>query len=258
MASRAFEISNLSLKIDKKKIFTDIHLTIPNGKVTAIVGPSGCGKSSFLSCLNRLITHCKGATLSGHISCCGSDIDSLDETNLRQFRQKVGSLFQTPLPFPTTVLKNLYIPIDQHYQLSKQEKFERAKTALKDVGLWDEVKTRLNSPASELSGGQKQRLCLARALVLDPQVLLMDEPCSALDPLSTAKVDELIKNFKSRLTTVIVTHNIQQAKRIADHVVVFWYDPLKGGHIIEHGSAEKVFTAPKHEYARSYFAGALG
>ena len=258
MAINAYRIDRLHLTIGRQKIFSGLNISIAAGRVTAIIGPSGCGKSSFLSCLNLLIEHCKDHRIEGTITCLGQKLHHLSGASKREYRRRVGTLFQQPVPFPTTIRKNIEIPLDQHYQLSRAEKNQKIQQALADVGLWDEICERLDSPAESLSGGQKQRLCLARALVLDPEIMLMDEPCSALDPLSTAKVDHLIVGFKEQLTTVIVTHNIQQARRIADDVIVFWYHPENGGYLIETGSNQEVFENTQHEFAKSYLAGAIG
>ncbi|NRA65168.1 MAG: ATP-binding cassette domain-containing protein [Pseudobacteriovorax sp.] len=258
MADNLFEIQDLCLCIGNKPIFSGINLNIPKNQTTAIIGPSGCGKSSFLSCLNLLITHISKYRLVGKICWNNNKINDNNDLDMHSFRRKVGTVFQQPMPFPTTIRKNLSIPLRQHFRLKRSEENDRIESVLKEVGLWEEIRHRIDHSANDLSGGQKQRLCLARALILNPDVMLMDEPCSALDPISTQTVEALIQKLKSKLTTVIVTHNLQQAKRLADHIVVFWFDVQSGGYIIESGSSEKLFSSPEEDITRSYLRGALG
>ncbi len=257
MATNTFETRNLSLRINRKTIFSDISLRIPQGKITAIIGPSGCGKSSFINCLNGLIYRQGKVQTEGDIYWQSSNLTSF-RGNYKAFRRQVGTLFQNPTPFPTTIRKNLMIPIKEHFSMSHQQAQKLIRDCLISVGLWDEIKDRLDQSALKLSGGQKQRLCLARALLLNPNTLLMDEPCSALDPMSSAAVENLIRKLQPHITTIIVTHNIQQAKRIADYIVLFWYDEERGGYIIEKGLAKAIFAQPTQEITRRYLQGALG
>ena len=234
----------------------DVSFEVPQGKIAAIVGPSGCGKSSFLSALNRMTDLIPGARVSGEvlIDCCNIYDRCCEAAELRRC---VGMIFQKPNPFPMSIRKNIQLPLREHGCSSKQQLESTTKRVLKDVGLWSEVKDRMDSSALQLSGGQQQRLCIARALALEPQVLLMDEPCSALDPIASAKVESLITGLKGKYTIVIVTHNLAQAKRISDYVAVFWVCD-GAGQIIEQGPTDTVFSKPDHSIAKSYLAGMQG
>ena len=228
----------------------DVSLRIRSNKVTAIVGPSGCGKSSFLYCLNRLNDMVPNCEVSGCIS-----FDFFKDAGEQPvaLRRQIGMLFQKPNPFPFSIWRNLEFPLMEHGVKDKSELASRIQQALMDVGLWNEVKDKLHGSALSLSGGQQQRLCLARALILNPSVLLMDEPCSALDPLSTRKIEELIRTLSKTITIILVTHNMPQARRVADYVAIFWSEG-NSGHLLEYGTAEEVFNAPKNELTRSYLA----
>lgn len=231
-------------------------LSVRQGSITAIVGPSGCGKSSFLSALNRLTDLIPTAHITGKvtINCC----DIRDNCrSAAELRRCVGMIFQKPNPFPMSIRKNIQLALREHGTRNRAELDSITERVLKDVGLWDEVSDRLDSPALQLSGGQQQRLCIARALALEPQVLLMDEPCSALDPIASAKVESLITSLRGRYTIVIVTHNLAQARRIADDVAVFWVND-GAGEIIEQGPAQTVFETPSHAAASAYLAGTCG
>lgn len=233
-----------------------VTMPVYRGCITAVIGSSGCGKSTFLSCLNRmtdLIPKCK---VTGALSLDGRDI--LDRRiDLVALRRRVGMIFQKPNPFPLSILKNLTFPLQQHGERDRTTRLHKAETALRQVGLWDEVKDRLDASALDLSGGQQQRLCLARALVLDPDVILLDEPCSALDPIASAVVEDMIAALRGRYTTVIVTHNLAQARRIADDVAMFWVKDGVGT-LVEHGAAAKVFEAPACDITAAYVRGARG
>ena len=245
-----FCIDKLCLCYGKNTIIEDVSLNIEKNSVTSIIGPSGCGKTSFLCCLNRLTDLNENCYVTGDIRVGDDDVYS-DSVNLTEIRRKVGMLFQKPNLFPFSIWRNLELPLKHHGLKDKiiiQSKIEKV---LKSVALWDEIKDRLNTPALSLSGGQQQRLCLARALVLEPEVILMDEPCSALDPLSTNKIEDLIKDLKASYTIVIVTHNIAQAKRISDYVAFFWNDDGKGV-LVEQGTADNIFKYPKHELTAAY------
>lgn len=228
----------------------DVSLRIRSNKVTAIVGPSGCGKSSFLYCLNRLNDMVPNCEVSGCIS-----FDFFTEAGAQPvaLRRQIGMLFQKPNPFPFSIWRNLEFPLMEHGVRDKRELAARIEKALQDVGLWDEVKDKLHGSALSLSGGQQQRLCLARALILNPAVLLMDEPCSALDPVSTRKIEALIGALSASITIILVTHNMAQARRVADYVAIFWSEG-NSGHLLEYGTAAEVFNAPKHELTKSYLA----
>ncbi len=249
-------IDRLSLHYGETPAFQDVTLSINKGCITALVGPSGCGKTSFLTCLNRLTNLIVGCRVSGRIT-----IDTLDvlapSTNVIQLRRRIGMIFQKPNPFPFSIRKNLELPLREHGFRDRKEIAGIIETGLRDVGLWDEVKDRLDSPALALSGGQQQRLCMARALILAPEVLLMDEPCSALDPISSGVVEDLILSLKGRYTVLIVTHNLAQARRIADYAALLWVQD-GAGRLIEAGIATQIFEAPREPLTAAYVGGMRG
>jgi len=247
---------SLCVYYGRKLALRNVSIEIPTGKITSIVGPSGCGKSTFLSALNRMTDLIPDASITGQVlvDCCDIQDGRRSPTELRRC---VGMIFQKPNPFPMSIRRNIELALREHGQHDRQELNQIVQTVLQDVGLWDEVKDRLNDSALQLSGGQQQRLCIARALALKPSVLLMDEPCSALDPIASAKVESLIKSLQGRYTIVIVTHNLAQARRIADEVAMFWMNE-GAGEMIAHGPTEAVFTKPGNPTAEAYFAGAFG
>jgi len=231
-----------------------VDVCIPRGEITAIVGPSGCGKSTFLSCLNRLTDLLPNCRVTGQVHIDGRDVRN-GHCDVLELRRRVGMVFQKPNPFPLTIRRNLTLPLSEH-RIPRGDIEHRIEAALTDVGLWDEVRHRLDSPAQQLSGGQQQRLCIARALALYPDLILFDEPCSALDPISSGVVEELIASLRNRVSVVIVTHNLAQARRIADHVIIFWL--RTGGTVLESGPADVVFRAPQNPLARAYLDGSRG
>ncbi len=254
---------SLTLTYGDKPAFRDISLSISSGAILAIVGPSGCGKSSFLTCLNRLNELIPNSHLSGtvHLQDCDPicdrpdcDIQTVAPTRLRR---KIGMVFQKPTPFPLSIYQNLAFPLREHGVRHRQERDHLIEAALRDAGLWDEVKDRLNSPAQALSGGQQQRLCLARTLALKPQILLLDEPCSALDPIASETVETAIACLRGQYTVAIVTHNLAQARRLADRLAVFWW--VDGaGQLIEVGPSERLFSQPSHPLTQAYLSGRRG
>lgn len=250
------EVDRLSVHYRGKPAVQDVTLSINKGCITALVGPSGCGKTSFLTCLNRLTDLIKECRVSGRIM-----IETLDilapGLDVIQLRRRIGMIFQKPNPFPLSIRKNLEFPLREHGLRDRGQIAQTMETTLRDVGLWDEVKDRLNSPALALSGGQQQRLCIARSLALAPEVLLMDEPCSALDPLSSGVVEDLIVNLRGRYTILIVTHNLAQARRIADHAAFFWIQN-GAGRLIEAGSAKQIFEKPRDPLTAAYVNGMRG
>ncbi|MDF0665209.1 MAG: phosphate ABC transporter ATP-binding protein [Nitrospira sp.] len=250
------KVDQLSLYYGEKPAFQDVTLSIIKGCITALVGPSGCGKTSFLTCLNRLSDLIAGCRVSGRIM-----IDALDVlapgTDVIQLRRRIGMIFQKPNPFPLSIRRNLEFPLREHGLRDRTQIAQTMETTLRDVGLWDEVKDRLDSPALALSGGQQQRLCIARALALLPEVLLMDEPCSALDPLSSGMVEDLIVSLRGRYTILIVTHNLAQARRIADYVALFWVQN-GAGRLIEAGAAKQIFENPRDPLTAAYVSGMRG
>ena len=252
----AIEVDNLSVSYKSKHALKTVSLHIPEGKITALIGASGCGKTSFLSCLNRTTELVPGAQIEGKIVIGKQDILS-ERVNLIALRRQVGMIFQQPNPFPMSVGKNITFPLRENGVKNVEERHEIMERVLRDVGLWEEVKHRLKTSALSLSGGQKQRLCIARALALEPSILLLDEPCSALDPLSSGRVEDLIKHLKEKYTVVIVTHNLHQARRIADQVAFFWVQDGSGT-LVEHGSVEKIFNNAENELTMNYICGARG
>jgi len=256
LRSLFWNVHDLNVHYGRQTVLHGVSMQIEAGKVTAIIGPSGCGKSSFLYTLNRLSLMIPGCRVTGQIRLQSTDVLSpgIDEVALRR---KVGFIFQKPNPFPMSIYRNLELPLREHGIRDRATIDESIESALRAVGLWTEVKDRLSKPALLLSGGQQQRLCIARALVLKPEALVMDEPCSALDPIASGVVEQLICSFRNKYTIVIVTHNLRQARRLGDDVAVFWTQEGVG-RLIEHGPAEQIFGAPREELTQRYVAGAIG
>lgn len=249
-------IENLHVGYGGKPALGGLSMPIHRGCITAVIGSSGCGKSTFLSCLNRMTDLIPACAVQGRVLLDDQDIFAR-KTDLVALRRRVGMIFQKPNPFPLSILRNLTFPLQHHGVRDAGVRMHKVETALRQVGLWDEVKNRLDAPALDLSGGQQQRLCLARALVLDPEVILLDEPCSALDPISSGVVEDMIAALRGRYTTVIVTHNLAQARRIADDVAMFWTRDGMGT-LVEHGAAATVFESPESEITAAYIRGARG
>lgn len=246
----------LSVSYGGRTVLRNASVTARPGEVLALVGPSGCGKSSFLAALNRMTELIPGAAVHGRIRYEGRDIDEVFASSV-QLRQHVGTIFQQPNPFAMSIRRNVELALREHGVRRRSELAQIAESALRDVGLWEEVHDRLDQSALELSGGQQQRLCIARAIALQPQVLLMDEPCSALDPMAAERVEQLILSMRQRYTIVIVTHNLAQARRLADQVAVFWTrDGV--GEILEQGETEPIFEAPVHAMVKAYLSGKQG
>lgn len=249
-------VEGLSVHYGRKPAFKDVTLTINRGCITALIGPSGCGKTSFLNCLNRLTDLIPGCRVSGQIMIGSLDVRSL-AIDVRALRQRVGMIFQKPNPFPLSIRKNLELPLREHGVRRRESLGEIVETVLRQIGLWDEVKDRLDAPAMSLSGGQQQRLCIARAMTLRPEVLLMDEPCSSLDPISSGVVEELIVRLRDEFTVLIVTHNLAQARRIADCAAMFWVKN-GSGRLVEQGTAGQIFEAPADAITAAYMKGGVG
>lgn len=244
------EIKNLSIEIEGKKILKDIDINIRKNKITAIIGPSGCGKTTFLKSLNRLIEEENQIKKEGKIFFENKDIS---EFNLNELRKKIGLVFQNPAPFPFSIYKNMtYAPI-YYGEKDKNILDKIVKDKLEDAGLYEEVKDELEKSALKLSGGQQQRLCIARSLTVNPEILLLDEPCSALDIQNTNKVEELLKKLSQKYTIVIVTHNLFQAKRLSDYTAFFL-----DGKLVEYDKTENIFGNPKEEKTREYIKGLFG
>jgi phosphate transport system ATP-binding protein len=246
------ELRDLSAHYGANRAVGNVSLDFDAAKVTAIIGPSGCGKSTMVRCINRMHEEIAGARTEGSVLLDGLDLYD-PGIDVVAVRRAVGMVFQKPNPFPTmSVFDNVTAGV-RLTGASRSELDDRGREALVGAGLWEEVKDRLKAPGTSLSGGQQQRLCIARALAVDPEVLLMDEPCSALDPMATLKIEELIAELKERVTIVIVTHNMQQAARVAD-ITAF----MLSGELVEVGATEKLFTNPDDERTEQYVTGKFG
>lgn len=246
LSDNILEIKDFSVNYGKSRVLKNINLEIEKNRITAIIGPSGCGKSTFLKSLNLMITEEKSSEILGKIYFNGKNIKDFQIENLRK---KIGLVFQTPTPFPFSIYKNMiYAPV--YYGIKDKKELDKiVKEKLILAGLYDEM----NKSALSLSGGQQQRLCIARELTVEPEILLLDEPCSALDIQNTMKIEEMLKNLSSKYTIVIVTHNLAQAKRIADKTA-FFFD----GELVEYGDTEDIFTNPKDEKTKNYINGIFG
>jgi len=236
---------------DNQALF-NINMDIPKGLVTALIGPSGCGKSTYLRTLNRMNDTIFGTSVKGVVEIDGENIYKKN-TDVVTLRKRVGMIFQKSTPFPKSIFENIAYGPRVHGVRSRRDLDAIVESSLRNAGLWDEVKDRLNKSAMGLSGGQQQRLCIARALAVDPEILLMDEPASALDPKSTARIEDLIGELKGDYTIVIVTHNMQQAARVSDKTA-FFYE----GVLIEYGDTKKIFTKPNEKKTEEYIAGKFG
>jgi len=237
---------------DNQALF-DVNLNIPKNKVTALIGPSGRGKSTFLRCLNRMNDMVDTCRIDGEVIFDGYNIYK-KKVDVVLLRQRIGMVFQNPNPFPKSIYDNVaYGPKIHNTTNSKAELDDIVEKSLVRAGLWDEVKDRLNAPGTSLSGGQQQRLCIARTIAIEPEVILMDEPCSALDPIATAIIEELIHDLKKKFTIVIVTHSMQQAARISDFTAFFHL-----GKIIEYGTTKQIFNEPEFEQTKDYINGKFG
>ena len=247
------EARDLNFYYGAKRALERISLSIQSNLVTAFIGPSGCGKSTFLRTLNRMNDIIPGTRVEGTIEIDGQDIYTPD-VDVVQLRRRVGMVFQKSNPFPKSIFENVAYGLRiNHLTRSKAETAERVEESLRAAAIWEEVKDRLSESALALSGGQQQRLCIARALAIRPEVLLMDEPASALDPIATQRIEELIYDLKKNYTIVIVTHNMQQAARVSDYTAFFWL-----GRLIEYGRTETIFTAPAEKLTEDYVTGRCG
>lgn len=250
------EVRNLSISYGGRTALRGVDVEIRAGRITALIGPSGCGKTSFLSSLNRMTDLIPGCEVSGSVRIAGLDISD-PATDVMAVRRWVGMIFQKPNPFPLSIRENLHLPLREHGQRDKRMRDDLAEQVLREVGLWDEVRDRLDESALGLSGGQKQRLCIARALTLRPQLLLMDEPCSALDPIAIETIEQTIRKMRGLYTLVIVTHNLAQARRLADDVGVFWV--RNGvGQLVEFGPTEEIFEKAHDADVSAYVHGQRG
>ena len=252
MPPAKIEIRNLNIYYGDFRAVKDITLNIPEGCVTAFIGPSGCGKSTLLRSLNRMYDLYEGQRAEGF--CRMGDTDILGkETDVTELRSRIGMVFQRPTPFPMSIFDNIAYGVRLRENLSKSELEERVVWALQKAALWDDVKDKLDQPGTSLSGGQQQRLCIARGIAVKPEVLLLDEPCSALDPIATARIEELIDELKEDYTVVIVTHSMQQAARVSDYTAFMYL-----GELIEFGPTKEIFTRPKKKATEDYITGRFG
>ncbi len=246
------QIKNMNFFYGPAQALYDISLNVPKNSIVAFIGPSGCGKSTFLKSLNRMNDLIDGTRVEGELLLDGEDIYA-ETMDVVQLRQHVGMVFQRPNPFPMSIYDNIAYGCRIHGTTAKKSLDEIVEKSLRGAALWDEVKDRLTAPASGLSGGQQQRLCIARTLAVEPEVLLMDEPCSALDPISTMKIEELASELKSRYTIVMVTHNMQQAARVSDYTAFFL-----NGKLIECADTDTIFTKPQNKETEDYITGRFG
>lgn len=245
-------VRNLNLWYDDNHALKNIHLEIPKNRITALIGPSGCGKSSFIRCLNRMNDLIPTARVEGEIIIDGRDINEKD-IDVVSLRKRIGMVFQKPNPFPSSIFENIAYGPKIHGERNKQRLREIVEESLRNAALWEEVKERLNQSALSLSGGQQQRLCIARTLAVQPDIILFDEPCSALDPISTSKIEDLMVKLREDYTIVIVTHNMQQAARVSDYTAFFL-----NGELIEFDNTTKLFKKPREKSTEDYITGRFG
>ena len=246
------EVKDLNLYYGDKQALTNVNMQIPKQRVSAFIGPSGCGKSTLLRCFNRMNDLVDGVRIDGKIEIDGEDMYN-PHVNVAELRRRVGMVFQKPNPFPKSIYENVAYGLRIQGNPGKRELDEVVEKALKGAALWDEVKDRLHDSALGLSGGQQQRLVIARAIAIEPEVLLLDEPASALDPISTLKIEELIYELKDRYTIVIVTHNMQQAARVSDYTAFMFM-----GELVEFGDTDTLFTNPRKKQTEDYITGRYG
>ncbi|MBQ5351665.1 MAG: phosphate ABC transporter ATP-binding protein [Bacteroidaceae bacterium] len=252
MEHNGLEVRNLNIHIGDVHILKDVNVTIPKNKITCIIGPSGCGKSTLLRTFNRIIDTTEGVKIDGDVLFGSHNIVKSHGSRLIELRRHIGLVPQRPCPLPMSIFDNIAYGCRIHGIRNKEKLNAIVEHYLRNIGLWDEVKERLHTPASRLSGGQQQRLCLARSLAVEPSVLLADESTSALDPISSKKVEQLFVDLKRDYTIVIVTHTLQQAQRIADNVIFMYL-----GEVIEQGTAQEVFNNPQKELTKRYLNGAF-
>ena len=252
MDKAIIQIGNLNFWYGAKQALFDVNVTIAPHRTTAFIGPSGCGKTTLLRCLNRMNDLIDASRLEGEVTMQGQNIYAAD-VDVIDLRKRVGMVFQKSNPFPKSVFDNFAYGLRIQGVTGKSDLTARVETSLRKAALWDEVKDRLHESALQLSGGQQQRLCIARAIAVEPEVVLMDEPCSALDPTATAKIEELIQDLEQYYTIIIVTHNMQQAARCSDYTAFFYL-----GRLIEFDATEKIFTNPSNQQTEDYVTGRFG
>jgi phosphate transport system ATP-binding protein len=251
-ATPKLSMRNLHFYYGKHQALIDNTIDIASNEVTAIIGPSGCGKSTHIRVYNRIFELYRDQHAEGTVLLDGVDILS-PEADVNELRRKVGMIFQKPTPFPLSIFENVAYGLRMHYRMSRNELAQRVEAALRQAALWDEVRDLLDRPGMALSGGQQQRLCIARAIAVEPEVILMDEPTAAIDPIATAKIEDLIEELADKYTIVIVTHNMQQAARVSDFTAFFYQ-----GRIVEFGPTETIFTKPTMKQTEDYVTGRFG
>ena len=251
------ESKNVDFFYGSTQALKNINISIKPNTVTALIGPSGCGKSTYLRLFNRMNDLIDGTRIEGSICIDGENIYAKG-VNVDSLRKKVGMVFQKPNPFPKTIFENVAYGLRVNGVTDKKLIEERVETSIKQVALWEEVKDKLKKSAFALSGGQQQRLCIARAIAVKPEIILMDEPASALDPMATLRIEELIEELKERYTIIIVTHNMQQAARASDFTGVFYVDERRTGYMLEFGRTTAIFTKPAHALTEQYITGRFG
>ncbi|QLE87587.1 MULTISPECIES: phosphate ABC transporter ATP-binding protein PstB [Shewanella] len=244
-------VNNLNLFYGDNHALKDISLPIPAKQVTALIGPSGCGKSTLLRTLNRMNDLVEGVKITGEVAFEGDDI--YRDVDVKQLRMRVGMVFQKPNPFPMSIYENVAFGLKAQGIKDKKVLDAAVEESLRSAALWDEVKDRLDAPGQGLSGGQQQRLCIARTIAMKPEVILMDEPTSALDPIATHKIEDLMDELRKKFTIVIVTHSMNQAKRISDKTAFFWM-----GELVEHGETTQIFNQPQDQRTQGYVSGEFG
>jgi len=247
----AVNIVNFCASFGDNEVLHNVNINIPRNSIYAFIGPSGCGKTTMLRSINRLNDLVPAFSCSGEIYVDGTNVyDIKEKKELEELRKGIGMIFQQPNPLPQSIFKNMALPVSEHYSISKKHLDELIIEKLKKSAIYDEVKDRLNRSALSLSGGQQQRLCIARALMLSPTVILFDEPCSALDPIATFAIEDLLSELKEEYTIIIVTHNMEQARRISDYTAFFYL-----GDIVEKGETVKIFSDPESEILNNYISG---
>jgi len=246
------EVNNLNVYYGDFRAIKDVGMKIREKSVTALIGPSGCGKSTFLRCLNRMNDLIVGTSIEGEVLFENQNIYQSD-VDATEIRSRIGMVFQKPNPFPKSIYQNIAFGLKVNGFTGNMD--EAVERSLRNAALWDEVKDRLNDSAFALSGGQQQRLCIARALAIEPEVILMDEPASALDPIATLAIEELVRDLSERYTIVIVTHNMQQAARVSDETAFFMVGENRSGYLVEHDDTQKIFTNPTNGRTEEYITG---
>ncbi len=251
------EVRNLNFYYGNFRALKDINMKVYRNRITALIGPSGCGKSTFLRCFNRLNDLIETGRVEGEISLNGKNIYDRDIDPVR-LRRSVGMVFQQPNPFPKSIFENVIYGPRMYGVRSRTSLREIAEKSLRQAALWEEVEGRLQTSALSLSGGQQQRLCIARTIAVEPEIILMDEPASALDPIATMKIEELMRHLAERYTIIIVTHNMQQASRVSEFTAFFMMDENRNGYLVEYGKTQDIFVQPRNKQTEDYISGRFG